>query len=74
MDDMPRYWFGPKQYGWGPRSALNWQGWTAYGIWLAVWIAGFPFMRSLQHPFKSLAYFFGMIVVLYGMCRWKGEP
>jgi hypothetical protein len=31
-------------------------------------------MRSLQHPFQSLGYFFGMLAVLLVMCEWKGEP
>jgi hypothetical protein len=74
MGDMPRYWFGPKQYGWGPRPPLNRQGWVAYAVWFTVWLAGFPFMRSQQHPFQSLAFFCGMLAVLLGMCEWKGEP
>jgi hypothetical protein len=45
-----------------------------YAVWLTVWLACFPFMRSLQHPFQSLALFFGMLTVLLVMCEWKGEP
>ena len=53
---------------------LNWQGWVAYAVWLTVWLAATPFVRARQHPFQSLAFFFGMIAVLLGMCKWKGEP
>lgn len=74
MDDMPKHWFGPRQWGWGPRQALNWQGRVAYGVWVTLWFAGFPFMRSYEHPFSSLGYFFGMLAVLHVMCWWKGEP
>jgi hypothetical protein len=73
MDEMPRYWFGPKLYGWGYRPPLNWQGWVAYAVWLTVWLAATPFMRVRQHPLQGLALFFGLIAVLLGMCRWKGE-
>jgi hypothetical protein len=73
MNDMPRYWFGPKPW-WGSRKPLNWQGWVAYSVWLAVWLAAAPFLGSMQHPFESLAFFFGMLAAFYGMCNWKGEP
>jgi len=74
MDEKPRYWFGPKLHGWGWRPPLNWRGWVAYMAWLTVWLATSPFMSARQHPLQSLAFVFGMLGVLLGMCKWKGEP
>ena len=73
MDDMPRYWFGPK-IGFGYRPPLNWQGWAAYAAWMAVWLTATPFINSQAHPFQSLGFLFGWIAVLLGVTRWKGEP
>ena len=74
MNDSPRYWFGPKLYGWGYRHPLNWQGWVAYAVWTALFLAPAPIMQTRQHPFFDLGYFFGMLGVLLGMCKWKGVP
>jgi hypothetical protein len=74
MDEKPRYWFGPKMWGFGYRHPLNWRGWVAYAAWSTLWLAAAPVMRSRQHPFFDLVFFFGMIGVLLGICKWKGEP
>lgn len=73
MDDTPRYWFGAK-VGWGYRPPLNWRGWAAYAGWTTVWLAATPFVNSQEHPLKSLGFFFGWILVLLGVIKWKGEP
>jgi hypothetical protein len=73
MDDTPRYWFGAK-VGLGYRPPLNWRGWVAYAVWMIVWLAATPFINSREHPFQSLGFFFGWIVVLLGVTKWKGEP
>jgi len=74
--DKPRYWFGAKLYGWSYRPLLNWQGCVSYAVWLTVWVAAAQFVRKgqLQHPFQTFAFFFGMIAVLLGILKWKGEP
>jgi hypothetical protein len=73
MHDKPQYWFGAK-IGFGYRPPLGWRGWVALAVWMTVWLAGTPFINSQEHPLKSLGFFFGWIVVLLGMEKWKGEP
>jgi hypothetical protein len=73
LDDRPKYWFGAK-IGFGYRPPLGWRGWVAIAVWLSVWLAATPFMRSHKRPFLSLGFVLAWIPVLLAVEKWKGEP
>jgi hypothetical protein len=74
MEDKPQYWFGAKIGFFGYRPPLGWRGWMAIAVWMTVWLAAIPFMKSREHPFSSLGFLFGWLAVLLGLEKWKGEP
>ena len=74
MDDTPRYWYGLKRHPFGPRLPLTWEGWLVDAVWLAIWLALTPFIRSRDHGLQGLGVFFGMLVLLFAIGHWKGEP
>jgi hypothetical protein len=43
-------------------------------VWMAVWLASIPFVKSPHHPFLSLGFFFGWLAVWVAVSEWKGEP
>ena len=53
---------------------MSWEGWLADGVWLALWLAMSPYMRSREHGLHGLGVFFAMLAILLAMHRWKGEP
>jgi hypothetical protein len=73
MDDVTRYWFRAKRYGWGWGLPLVWQGWVVLLVWISVFFAGMGLLRSS----RRLA-FIGFSVVMIGLltliCYIKGEP
>jgi hypothetical protein len=72
-DDEPRYWYSAP-YAWGYRRALTWEGWLFdIGVCVACFAIG-PYVRSYDHPFKSLGLFFGLLAFLVIVRHWKGEP
>ena len=63
-------WFGPKRYlGWG-WTPVSWEGWTAIGVFLALFL---PAVIVLQGAEKVIA-----VVVLLGallaVCVLTGDP
>ena len=72
--DTPHYWFSAPQWGFGARLPVSWEGWLADGVWLALWLAMSPYMRSREHGLHGLGVLFAMLAILLAMHRWKGEP
>jgi hypothetical protein len=74
MDDTPRYWFSAKRFGLGWRTPLTWEGWAVDLTWLASCIAIARYLRSPDHPLRSLGLFFSLIAFFVCVRHWKGEP
>jgi hypothetical protein len=72
--DKPRYWFRAKRYGWGWGLPLTWEGWVVLAVWLAIFIATIPLLHLRQHLGEYFFFVTGMVVILLGVCFWKGEP
>ena len=72
--DKPRYWFRAKRYGWGWGLPLTWEGWAVLAVWLGVFVAAIPFFHLTQRIREHFLFVAGMVVVLIGVCYWKGEP
>jgi uncharacterized membrane protein YhaH (DUF805 family) len=72
-DDIKRYWFPAKRYGWGWGLPATWQGWVVFAIWFAVVLPIAPWLAT-----RSLAAFFIFVAimsaVLIAICYAKGEP
>ena len=69
-----RYWFRAKRYGWGWGMPLTWEGWVVLVVWLGLFLATAVSLRSRLHTGEGILYLFGMVVALFGVCYWKGEP
>jgi hypothetical protein len=74
MTDRPEYWFAAKRYGWGWGLPLTWQGWAVYGLWLVAFVSGARYVRIGPHPVGWFVFIIAMLVILFSICRWKGEP
>jgi len=74
MDDTPRYWFSAKRFGLGWRTAVTWEGWVVDLTWLVTFLAISPYVRSHEHPFRSLGLVFGLLAFFILIRHWKGEP
>jgi hypothetical protein len=74
--DQPRYWFSTRQFGFGYRAPISWEGWTvdlvscalvvAVGLWIRVHPQG--------HPLLQLGFFFALLASEMAIRHWKGEP
>jgi hypothetical protein len=74
MDSGPRYWFRAKRYGWGWGLPLTWEGWIVITVWLCVLVAVVPSLHAHRHVIDRVVFIVGMVVALFGVCYWKGEP
>ena len=74
MGDTPRYWFSAKRFGLGWRTAQTWQGWAVDLAWLLSCFAVSPYVRSFEHPMRSLGLVFGLFAFFILVRHWKGEP
>lgn len=72
--DKPRYWFRAKRYGWGWGLPLTWEGWLVFSVWLGIFVAAAPSLRSPQHITEHILFVIGMAAALFAVCYWKGEP
>ena len=72
-DNLPRYWFHAKRYGWGWGMPASWQGWVVLVGWLAIVLPMSPLIAT-----RSMPWFFVFIIVmsvaLVAICWIKGEP
>ncbi len=72
--DEPRYWFAARRYGWGWGLPLTWEGWVVAGVWLCLFLAATPRLRSHRHIPEHALFVVAMLAGLLGVCYWKGEP
>ncbi|HEX4086889.1 MAG TPA: hypothetical protein VHY22_18385 [Chthoniobacteraceae bacterium] len=66
-----KIWFPAKRYGWGWGPPACWQGWVVMAVWVAVLITG-EFYFKPNRP-EIFAFVCVMVVILIGICYWKGE-
>jgi hypothetical protein len=69
----PRYWFRAKRYGLGWGLPLAWQGWAAFVSWTLIFPSGLRFLTPRGGPLRW-GFAAAMIILLLGICYWKGEP
>jgi hydrogenase/urease accessory protein HupE len=74
MNREPRYWFAAKRYGWGWGLPLTWEGWVVYLGWIALFLGGLAVLGLRHQTLPHFLFVIVMIVVLFGLCYWKGEP
>lgn len=68
------FWFPAKTYGWGWGLPVKWQGWLVYGIAFGLLVTMHFIFPPNKHVELFLAGFFGVILLLIGICWLKGEP
>jgi hypothetical protein len=73
-DNVAKYWFPAKRYGWGWGPPTAWQGWVVLIVFVGMIAAGgFLFL-----PNGNLSIYVAYVVVLTsalaGICWLKGEP
>jgi len=66
------YWFPAQKYGWGWGLPCCWQGWVAYGVWLALLYGGGIFIapRSIS---SFVVYAIVLGIALFIALFIKGE-
>ncbi|MFT4198970.1 MAG: hypothetical protein QM601_13900 [Pseudoxanthomonas sp.] len=73
MDELQRFWFPRKTYGWGWGLPCAWQGWAVLAAYLLIMIAA-TFLLRLDHVAAWLAVVVVATVALLAACWLKGEP
>ena len=76
MSDSARYWFSTKQFGFGWRAPITWEGWTVDMVMFAMLVAAGLWIRGhqQQHPMLQLGFFFAVLATDLAIRHWKGEP
>ena len=75
MSTEPTYWFRAKRFGWGWGLPLTWQGWLAFGLYLASAVLSLVFLtpaRCSREVFAAVLA--GLTLLLVAVCWVKGEP
>ncbi|MCC7067146.1 MAG: hypothetical protein IT523_01690 [Burkholderiales bacterium] len=73
-DEVHRYWFPAKRYGWGWGLPITWQGWLVLAGYVLLALALVRWVSPREHPWMFVA---GMTVLslAFGVvCWWTGEP
>jgi hypothetical protein len=73
ITDKSRYWFRAKRYGWGWGLPLAWQGWVFFFSWITILPLGIRLYIRGDKPMRW-AFMATMVVLLLGVCYWKGDP
>ncbi len=68
-----RYWFRAKRHGLGWGLPLAWQGWAVFVSWILILPLGLRFLTPGGRPLRW-GFTAAMIILLLGICYWKGEP
>lgn len=66
-------WFRAKTYGWGWGPATTWQGWFAYGLYVALMAWGWLHFLPEQRVGVLTAWTAGFTALLIAVCWIKGE-
>lgn len=79
INEMQKYWFRAKRYGWGWAEPLTWQGWLSYLGYVAVLIYSFRTVDVRSHSGSDTVLgmtpiFIITTLVLLALCYTKGEP
>lgn len=69
-----KYWFRARKYGWGWGLPDMWQGWVAYGLFVAALGVGAFLFPPLDRPVAFLIHVHAAVVILILICWLKGEP
>lgn len=69
-----KYWFHAKRYGWGWGLPSAWQGWVVLLGYLALVLAGIPFVQASRGNIIYLAYVAILTAALIAICWLTGEP
>ena len=69
----PRPWFKAKTRGWGWGVALTWQGWLAYGLYVALAAASLLVLPPPHHVLAFGVCLWILTLLLIGVCWVKGE-
>lgn len=72
-NDLPKYWFHAKRYGWGWGLPASWQGWVVFIIWIVALIAVSPWL-AVRNITWFFVFFIGMVAIIITICWIKGEP
>lgn len=54
MVEKKQIWFKAKRYGWGWGMPANRRGWTAFAVFLAVWLLSLLWLVSTGEPTEQL--------------------
>ena len=73
-EKVPKYWFPAKRrgWGWGPPSA--WQGWVVLLAYVALALAGIPWIQVREGNLAYVAYLVALTLALVAVCWLTGEP
>ncbi|MBL9148878.1 MAG: hypothetical protein JNM94_09320 [Phycisphaerae bacterium] len=69
-----RYWFAAKRYGWGWGLPCAWQGWVVLLGYVALLVAGVPFVSTGVDVILYLTYVLVLSAILVAICWKTGEP
>lgn len=73
---MKKLWFKAKEYGWG-WYPVTWQGWLVIVLFIVLAV-GNAFRLNIESqgstvPMEFLIETAVLVIVLIGVCFWKGE-
>jgi hypothetical protein len=69
-----KYWFGPKDYGWGWGLPLTWQGWVVFVAYFVFILTIGLVISPATNMLGFLAAVFGASALLIAICWKTGVP
>jgi hypothetical protein len=73
-DQVVRYWFPAKRYGWGWGLPRIWEGWVTLSGFFGLLGVGLIVVPPRQSMIGFVAWVAVLTVMLIAICAWKGEP
>jgi hypothetical protein len=69
---MGKPWFRTKEFGYGAGAPLNWKGWAALAVFVALAIAPSLLPKALvhAHPWLDIGYRVALIIG-FGVLAWR---
>lgn len=74
MQQLRKYWFPAKRYGWGWGLPIAWQGWCVLLSYLALVLSGIVLFPPGHKLIAFWIYITVITVMLIAVCYAKGEP